>query len=196
MICRLKRTVFLNLITHFRIHRCGIDINLQPLHNSWWIVQVVAYHIYVWRRLKPKKYFENFVAKCKSNMTKSKRRHQMETFSALLAICEGDSPVTGEFPTQRPVTLSFDVFFDLRLNKRLSKQTIPLEAGDLRRHRAHYDVTVMLLALVEFVQVLILSILWPQYLRSLFNVVCLRLYNFRECWIRQNISVWWIDWGD
>ena len=28
----------------------------------------------------------------------------------------------GEFPTQRPVTRSFDVFFDLRLNKRVSKQ--------------------------------------------------------------------------
>ena len=49
-------------------------------------------------------------------------RHQMETFSALLAICPGNSPITGEFPTQRPVTRSFDVFFDLRLNKRLSKQ--------------------------------------------------------------------------
>ena len=49
-------------------------------------------------------------------------RHQMETFSALLAICAGNSPVTGEFPTQRPVTRSFDVFFDLRLFKRLSKQ--------------------------------------------------------------------------
>ena len=49
-------------------------------------------------------------------------RHQMETFSALLAICAGNSPVPGEFPTQRPVTRSCDVFFDLRLNKRLSKQ--------------------------------------------------------------------------
>ena len=49
-------------------------------------------------------------------------RHQMETFSALLAICVGNSPVPGEFPTQRPVTQSFDVFFALRLNKRLSKQ--------------------------------------------------------------------------
>ena len=47
----------------------------------------------------------------------------METFSALLAICAGNSPVPGEFPTQRPVTRSFDVFFDLRPNKRLSKQT-------------------------------------------------------------------------
>ena len=41
----------------------------------------------------------------------------METFSALLAICAGNSPVPGEFPTQRPVTQIFDVFFDLRLNK-------------------------------------------------------------------------------
>ena len=51
-------------------------------------------------------------------------RHQMETFSALLAICAGNSPVPGEFPAQRPVTRSFDVFFDLRLNKRLSKQSL------------------------------------------------------------------------
>ena len=50
-------------------------------------------------------------------------RHQMEIFSALLAFCAGNSPVTGEFPSQRPVTRSFDVFFDLHLNKRLSKQS-------------------------------------------------------------------------
>ena len=47
----------------------------------------------------------------------------METFSALLAICAGNSPVSGEFPAQRPVTRCFDIFFDLRLNKRLSKQS-------------------------------------------------------------------------
>ena len=50
-------------------------------------------------------------------------RHQMETFSALLAICAGNSPVLGEFPAQRPVTRSFDVYFDLRPNKRLSLQS-------------------------------------------------------------------------
>ena len=49
-------------------------------------------------------------------------RHQMETFSALLAFYAGNSPVAGEFPAQRPVTQSFDVFFDLRLNIWLSKQ--------------------------------------------------------------------------
>ena len=50
-------------------------------------------------------------------------RQQMETFSTLLAICAGNSPVPGEFPTQRPVTRSFDVYFDLRPNKRLCKQS-------------------------------------------------------------------------
>ena len=46
----------------------------------------------------------------------------METFPALRAICAGDSPVPGEFPTQRPATRRFGVFFDLRLNKGLRKQ--------------------------------------------------------------------------
>ena len=52
----------------------------------------------------------------------------------------GEFPVTGEFPAQRPVTQSFDIFFDLRLKKQLSKNR---EAGDLKRHRARYDVIVM-----------------------------------------------------
>ena len=50
------------------------------------------------------------------------RRHQMETLSALLAIYARNSPVTSEFPAERPVTRSFD-FFYLRLNKRLGKQS-------------------------------------------------------------------------
>ena len=63
------------------------------------------------------------VANYSCNVSLSWWCHQMETFSALLAICAGDSPVNGEFPSQRPVTLSFDVFCDLRLNKQLSKQS-------------------------------------------------------------------------
>ena len=68
-------------------------------------------------------------------------RHQMETFSASLAICAGNSPVTGEFSTQRPVTRSFDVFFLICAwtNDWVNNG----EAGDLGRHRAHCDVTVM-----------------------------------------------------
>ena len=69
------------------------------------------------------------------------RRHQMETFSALLALCVGNSSVTGEFPSQRPVTRSFDVFFDLRLNIRFSKQS---RRRWFRRHRTHYDITVII----------------------------------------------------
>ena len=45
-------------------------------------------------------------------------RHQIETFSALLALCAWNSPVTGEFPSQRPVMRSVDVSSDLRLHKR------------------------------------------------------------------------------
>ena len=67
----------------------------------------------------------------------------METFSALLAICVENSPVTGEFPAQRPVTRSFDVFFDLCLNKRLSKQWwswwFETLSHPLWRHRNVYD---------------------------------------------------------
>ena len=44
----------------------------------------------------------------------------MEAFSALLALYEGNSPVTGEFPSQKPVTRIL-VFSFLCLNKRLSK---------------------------------------------------------------------------
>ena len=59
----------------------------------------------------------------KKNLTGS-WRHQIETFSALLVICLGNSTVTGEFPAQRPVMWSFDVFFDLLLNEQLSKHLL------------------------------------------------------------------------
>ena len=51
-------------------------------------------------------------------------RHQMETLSTYLALWAGNSMVTGEFPTQRPVTRSFIVFFELGLNKWLSTQSL------------------------------------------------------------------------
>ena len=64
-------------------------------------------------------------------------RHQMETFSALLAICAGN---TCEFPAQRPVTRSFDIFFIWAwMNSWVNNR----DAGDLRRHHANYGFTVM-----------------------------------------------------
>ena len=74
----------------------------------------------------------NIISKTHRNQTKLSQNnkilypwwcHEMETFSALLAICAGNSPVPAEFPAQRPVTRSFAVFFDLCLNKRLWKQS-------------------------------------------------------------------------
>ena len=49
-------------------------------------------------------------------------RHPKETFSTILVLWEGNPPLIGGLPSQRPVTGSFDVFFDLRLNKWLNKQ--------------------------------------------------------------------------
>ena len=64
------------------------------------------------------------------------------------------------FPSQRPVTRSFGVFFDLRLNKRLSKHR---NAGDTRRHRAHYDVTVMMAIYTIIITILILDITYDPH---------------------------------
>ena len=65
----------------------------------------------------------------------------METFSALLALYTENSPVTGEFSAQRPATRSYDVSFDLCLNKQLRKQSW---GWWFVRLRDHYDITVMM----------------------------------------------------
>ena len=77
----------------------------------------------------------------------------METFSALLAICAGNSPVPGEFPAQRPVTRSFDVFFDMLLNKRLNDDDA--------------ETYVLLNLLIEKTN---RDIMWWQRLLTLYNI--------------------------
>ena len=65
----------------------------------------------------------------------------METFSALLAICRGNSSVTGEFPAHKGQwrgALMFRLIWAW-INAWVNNR----EAGDLRRHRADYDITVM-----------------------------------------------------
>ena len=58
-------------------------------------------------------------------------------------LCAGNSPVTSKFPAQRPVTRSFDVFFDLRVNNRLSEQSggwwFETPSCPLWRHRNELD---------------------------------------------------------
>ena len=70
-------------------------------------------------------------------------------FSALLALCAGNSPVTGEFPSQRPVTRSFDVFVFF-ICSWINAWVNNREAGDWRRHCAHYVVIVMMYARIVF----------------------------------------------
>ena len=65
----------------------------------------------------------------------------METFSALLAICTGNSPVTAEFPAKTPEARSFVISLIAWING----WVINRDAGDLRRHCAHYDVIVKLI---------------------------------------------------
>ena len=64
----------------------------------------------------------------------------METFFALLVFCAGNSPVTSEFPRkgQKRGALMFSLIC-ARKNDWVNNR----EAGDFRRHHAHYDVTVM-----------------------------------------------------
>ena len=95
--------------------------------------------------------------------------HRMMTSSneniiRLTGLCAGNSPVTGEFLAQRPVTRSFDVFFDLRVNKQFSWIN-NRKAGDLRRYRAHYDVIVMLcpIAIIMHIVLKCLVLLWLSY---------------------------------
>ena len=66
--------------------------------------------------------------------------YQMETFSTLLALCEGNLPVTSEFLSQRPVMWSYEVFLICAWTNGWANHW---DAGDLRCHQAHYDITVM-----------------------------------------------------
>ena len=88
------------------LDHCKPRVVIMTLCRQWWNRRVSFWQPrYMWQTVTPRW--------CQ----------QMETISALLALCAGNSPVTGEFPVQRPVTRSFDFLFDLLLNRRLSKQS-------------------------------------------------------------------------
>ena len=70
-------------------------------------------------------------------------RHQMETFSALLAICAGNSPVPVNSPHKGQWR---GVFMFSLICARINGCVNNCEAGDLRLHRVHFDVIIMLLA--------------------------------------------------
>ena len=137
MSCAKKRQFYvgLNLLTTEICNACylrslrkgclnGVKAIL-PQWNMWWHMPALLHtrllatrHMYLCSIINPLPWWH----------------HQMETFSTLLANCVGNSPVTSEFAVQRPVRQSFEV--NGWINNR--------KAGDLRRYRAHYDITVML----------------------------------------------------
>ena len=103
--------------------------NNMILNMYLWNTGLGIFNIYCKWALKQKPHYHDDVIK---------RKHFPRCWPLVRGIHQ-----PGDFPAQRPVTWSFDVFFYLRLNKRLS------EAGDLRRHRGHYDVNVMTSMLIS-----------------------------------------------
>ena len=115
------------------ISRHGIDNQSRNIPSPAWEELINDWYTEHFRESAPRWTSQDFT-NGNSTMTGGDIRNQltlqlpspvdpMETFSVLLALCAGNSPVPGEFPAQGPVTRCVDVFFDLRLNKRLSKQS-------------------------------------------------------------------------
>ena len=142
----------------FRIRTQGLTHQIASRLNARWqtdwaIVPMISEHskfrdwIFSWifLILNSKIYSTAYVLKQSIRHLGTSWRHQMEAFSALRALCAGNSPVPGEFPSQKPVTQSFDVFLICAWTNGWANNR---EAGDLRRHRSHYDVTVMVKLIV------------------------------------------------
>ena len=141
----LSELMMVILLTHICVTRLQWVNSVIVVCTNWWPrwmitsktktkrkVQPTMAQTMAWHRSGDEPLSEIMIAEFTDHLSHSAStssrvipwwRHQMEIFSALLAICARNSPVPGEFPAQRPMTRSFDVFFDLRLNKRLSKQS-------------------------------------------------------------------------
>ena len=125
--------------------KCYVSVAIFEISYGQLILQMCSQDIYIFAQSDPHHFFHkgisvNSVSVCLSIITYyitlrprniipgCKQifpwwRHQMETFSALLAIFAGNSPITGKFPAQRPVTRSYDILFDPHLIKRSSKES-------------------------------------------------------------------------
>ena len=111
-------------------------------------------------------------------------RHQMETFYSLLALCEGNSPVIGEFPSQRQVTQSFNVSLIYAWTSGWENHR---DTGDWRRHRAHYNVTVLDMGADVLVPCVVRSSVTTEWLCKIkWSVSCTEMYPKyfvpSQCW--------------
>ena len=127
----MKMTIF--SILKLSSHRAGVSLT-AVLSDFSSLLYTRPQQIHCWLHVRNKAWF------FKVYFLITWWRHQMETFSALLALCMENWPVTGEFPLkgQWRGALIFSLicaWINGSVNNR--------EAGDLRRHHPHYDVTVM-----------------------------------------------------
>ena len=114
-------------------------------------------------------------------------RHQMETFFVLLAFCAGNSPVTDEFPSQRPVTWSFHVLIGVWINAWVNNH----EAGDLRRHHTHYDAIVM----VTHIWIKFSAFWWKEQLvmmclilqQAYCTILIVAMVSFNDTWAKLSL---------
>ena len=124
---------------------CSLAENIVVASEMWFRIGIICMEYMVitgaslqmecmwWRHIVAgllKTQIVSSVKAVRSDRMAARWRHRMETYSALLAICAGNSPVTGEFPAQRPVTRSFDFSFDLLPKNGWVNNP---EAGDLRK---------------------------------------------------------------
>ena len=106
----------------------------------------------------------------------SRWRHQMETFSALLALCEGNPLVDSPHKGQWRGALMFSlicVWTNDSANNR--------DAGDLRRHRAHYDVS-------EMIEVILKDMDYEQQQSITERELCTRLFRSTVCNIISTVA--------
>ena len=100
----------------------------------------------------------------KQNCMRTWWSYQMETFSALVALCEGNPPVDSPHKDQWRGVMMFSLICAWRNGWANNR-----DADDLRRRRAHYDVTIMKFKLTNFLIAPRGQWVkhWPHYLNSL-----------------------------
>ena len=159
-----------------------MSVKLESIHRCWSQQQNHKYYSKLNMKISVHKNYDSYpkliryqqnismiyVVRHSSAFSKSKSkrnfswwRHQMETFSALLAICVGNSPVTGEFRAWlRALMLPLICAW-------INGWVYNCEASDFRRHRAHYDVTAMLYLVLNFIY----NSIWSREVNNLKHIL-------------------------
>ena len=123
-------------------------------------------------------------------------RNQMETFSALLTLSVGKSPVSGEFPSQRPVTRSFDVSFYLCLCKQSWSWWFETPSRSLWRHcnisnclysapQCSADFTIH-----PFNEIWNIKISWSTMALVITYCLAAPSYYLNQCWLLISKDMW------